>query len=129
MATARQIVARAFQKAHIVARGETPATEQNEAAIETLNDMLEEWRDNGVDFALGVLGLDDEVTVDGGAMRAIVYNLAVELANDEHAAIPPATAAIAERAWDRLVAREQGPEVPRFSRALTRSRYYDLNEW
>jgi hypothetical protein len=127
VATARAIITRAFQKAHVTARGETPATEQMDAGLDTFNDLLEEWRDNGVDLGIGPYAIDDEVNVDGGAMRAIVYNLAVELGNDEHAAIPGATAAIAERSWDRLVAREMGPEVPRFSPMLTRRGAFDFD--
>lgn len=127
MATARDVITRAFQKAHVLSRGEQPVAEQLQPALDTFNDMLEEWRDNGVDLGLGTLGLDDDVSVDGGAMRTIVYNLAVELANDEHAAVPATTAAIAERSYNRLVARESPAEVPTFDSALTYGSRYDIN--
>jgi hypothetical protein len=127
MTTARDVITRAYQKAHVIARGETPVAEQIEPALETFNDMLEEWRDHGIDLGLATLGLDDDVGADAGAMRAIVYNLAVELANDEHAAIPAATAAIAERSYNRLAAREVPVEAPRFDPALTRNSVYDIN--
>lgn len=129
MATAQATIIRALRKGHVTANGETPPTEVLSAAIDTLNDMLEAWRDDkSIDFGLGTLTLATELAVDAGAIRAIVYNLAVELANDEHVSVPSQTREIAERSLAALAGRFLGSRRIRFPRALTSGRgAYDVD--
>jgi len=124
MATARDLINSAFRKGHVIAEGETAAAEQIVPALETFNDMLEAWRDDGLDLGLGTLTLDTVVAVDAGAHRAIKYNLAVELANDAHVSVPDVTLTIAERSRSALAGRRSGTRKIRFNAALTpRGRY------
>lgn len=119
MATAQDLITRALRKGHVVANGETPATEVLAAALDTFNDLLESWRDAGIDLGLGTLTLATTVAVDAGSTRAIVYNLAVELANDEHVSVPPKTQQFADESKAALAGRFAGRRRFRFPRALT----------
>lgn len=119
MSTVRDAIKTAFQKAHVIAVGEDPIPGQYATALVTFNDMLEAWRDEGIDLGIVDAELDDTLTVDQGARRAIIYNLAVEIGNDEQAAIPAATIAIAERSASALAGRQRGVQPVRFDPALT----------
>lgn len=120
MSTAQAIIIRALVKAHVLASGETPATDQLTVSLETLNDLLEAWRDEGIDFGLSELQLMSTVNIDSGAMRALIYNLAIELGNDQQVSVPDKTADIAERSRMSLAARFMGAQRVRFDSALTR---------
>lgn len=119
METAQELIDRALIKGHVVARGVTPDSTLRAAALTTLNDMLEAWRDEGLDLNLGTLALDSNVAADAGAIRAIVYNLAVELANDERVSVPAKTERIADQSRSSLASRLMGSTRVRFPRDLT----------
>lgn len=119
MATAQELIDRALVKGHVVARGVTPDSTLRSDALATFNDMLEAWRDDGLDLNLGTLTLNSEATADAGAIRAIVYNLAVELANDERVSVPAKTQQIADQSRSALAARLMGSSRVRFPRDLT----------
>lgn len=119
MSTAQEVLTRALRKGHVIARGETPDSTVLAVHLETFNDMLEAWRDEGIDLGLGTLALDTELAIDAGCNRAIIYNLAVECANEEHVSVPPKTQQIADQARSSLAARLMPKERVRFPRALT----------
>lgn len=119
MATAQDLITRALIKGHVIAEGETPTSTLLDSSLATFNDMLEAWRDEGLDLGLGTLALGSAVAADAGANRAIVYNLAVELANDQHVSVPDKTQKIADQARSSLAARKMGSFRVRFPRDLT----------
>lgn len=118
MATAREILIRAYRKAQVIARNQAPEDDLLASGLDTFNDMLEAWRDNGIDMGLATLALSTECAIAPGDMRAVIYNLAVELANEEQVAIPPATAEIAASSLSALAGRFIGNHRPRIDRAL-----------
>lgn len=119
MATAQELIDRALVKGHVVARGVTPDSTLRADGLATLNDMLEAWRDEGLDLNLGTLTLSTEVAADAGAIRALMYNLAVELANDERVSVPAKTERLADLSRSSLAARLMGSTRVRFPRDLT----------
>lgn len=119
MATARDICTRALKRAHIVADGETPAGEQIESALELFLDLAEQWRDEGMD--LGILAsteIDDTLLIDRGAFSALIWNLAVEVAEEQGAALRPFAVQRAERTRASLAARFMGTNDVRFDPSL-----------
>ncbi|MGQ0835639.1 MAG: hypothetical protein ACT4O5_12115 [Gammaproteobacteria bacterium] len=128
MATARDVITRALRKGHVVGSAETPSDEQISAGLDTFNDMLEAWRDEGIDLGLSTLTLNTTLAVDAGVMRALVSNLAVEAANDEGVAVPQTTAVIAERSRAALAGRLSGVRHIRFDRALRQRRRFDVSQ-
>lgn len=127
MATARDLITRALRRGHVIGSAETASAEQSSAGLDTLNDMLEAWRDEGLDLGLSTLSLSATLAVDDGAIRAIVYNLAVEVANDEGIAVSATTALNAERSRAALTGRLSGLRKVRFDRALRQRRRYDVS--
>ena len=95
---AQTLVKRAAVKAHVLEKSETMPPDMLATHIETLNELLETWRDDGIDLGLSLpLAADEELDIDSSAVRTLTYNLAVEIGNDEHAAVPQLTVEIAER--------------------------------
>ena len=127
MDTARSLITAALHRAGVLAASETATAEQAVNGLEILNEMLQSWRDNSVDFGLTELSLDTPVAIDAGAARAVKYNLAVELANHEHAAVPQRTTLIAEREFAALVGRFVGHSRAKFDAAIVGPRRYDIN--
>lgn len=128
MATVRDICTRALRRAHIVASGEPVAAEQLSDALQSFIDLAEEWRDAGLDLGIrDGAGIDDTLTVDRGAISALVWNLAVEVAEEQGAAIRPLMVQRAERTRAALQNRQLGSSPLTFDRAITRSSVYDIN--
>lgn len=130
MATVRDIATRALRLAGIVAVGETPSADQVEEALEDFRDMLEQWRDDGLDLGLrgDDLTLDTEPALDRGTFKALRYNLAVEIANDAGLGVSATTRDIADRARGSLAARLRGNRPVKFDTALIGRRRYDVDE-
>lgn len=122
MATARDILIRAYRKAQVIARNQTPEDDLLASGLATMNDLLESWRDTGIDLGLDTLTLATECAISPGEIRALIYNLAVELATEEQVAVPPATAAIAASALSALAGRLIGMQPVRLDPALSRWR-------
>lgn len=128
MATLKSVIDRALRRAHIVADGEDPDTEQAHPAVSTLNEMLEQWRDEGLDLGLPEYTTSDydtgtlEIAADKGATRTLIYNLAVETANDAGMEISAVTDREAERSRASLASRLHATKRVRFDTGLTRRR-------
>lgn len=127
MATARDVITRALRRGRIIGSAETPSAEQSATAIDTLNDMLEAWRDEGLDLGLSTLALDTTLAVDAGVMRAVVSNLAVEVANDAGVAVSQTLALMSERSRAALAGRLSGVRKIRFDRALRQRRRFNVS--
>lgn len=120
MTTPRDVCTRALRRAHIVADGETPAGEQIESAFDLFLDLVEEWRDGGIDLGiLSAADIDDAIAVDRGAFSALIWNLAVECCEEQGAAIRPFAVQRAERTRAALAARALGTNDVRFDPSLT----------
>lgn len=131
--TLADLIARALRLAHIVATGEDPEDDQAHEAVETFNDMLEAWRDDGIDLGLPTFTTADydggtvTVDVDAGATKALRYNLAVEAANEAGLEVSKVTNREAERSRGALAARLSPTKRVRFDHALTRDRRFNID--
>src|SRR3990167_6326062 len=96
MATARDICAFALRK--IVGIGEDPDADQLADALERLNDMLAEWRIDGLDVGLtDDLVASDEVSLTDGYLSAVKFNLRVRVAENYNAELTATEINAAER--------------------------------
>jgi hypothetical protein len=127
MATARDIITRALRRAHVIANGETPAGELLTGALASLNEMLEAWQDEGIPTGIKGLLIDTTLAIDDGARRAIIDNLAVELADNEGLPVSGPLATRAERGRSSLQARYLGTRKVRFDPALHPDYRYDID--
>lgn len=94
--TARDVVNFALRK--ITGFEDEPEAAEFEATLELLNDMLAEWRIDGLDVGLsGRLAAATVLTVRDEFLSAIKYNLAIRAAEDFGREISPIVAYAAER--------------------------------
>ena len=127
MATAGDIVTRALQLAGVVPIGRTPGSKEATDGLNALNDMLAEWKADGIGIHVGTLATGDTLAAPDEHIRAIRYNLAVELAGLYGSSISPRIEATAERGMAILNAAYL-PEVPMtVDRALWRGHAYDID--
>ena len=59
--------------------------------LRRLNQMLQSWRNNGIDLGLDLMTSGETIYVDEADELAIFYNLAVMIAQDENKPILPDT--------------------------------------
>ena len=78
--TVSTIVNRALKLAGVVPAGGTASAEDQAEAIDYLNELLASWKAQDVDLGMGEsLTSSDTLYVDDSVLRAIRYNLAVDL--------------------------------------------------
>jgi len=82
MATARDIVERAFRKIGVVATDEAMSAEQGAVGIDALNMMMQAWVLDGIDVGHADLTLSEEFTLEPPFHEGCVYMLAERLAPD-----------------------------------------------
>ena len=83
MTTGTKIVQRALGKLGVYSPLQPAQPESLEAAKDTLNSMLSEWYDDGIDLGTVPLNaIGDELSEPSGARNAIQNNLALQLAPD-----------------------------------------------
>lgn len=126
MSTVREVITRALRKANVVGRGQSADADILVDALATLNEMLEHWRDGAVKLDLGTVTLDTDLTIDGAAIRTMVYNLAVAVANDEGVEVRPGIKAVADSSFAALAGRFLGTRRVKFDPALCRTSSYDI---
>jgi hypothetical protein len=79
MATARDIVNRAFRKIDVAGVGEALDAEQSDEGLETLNMMLHEWKLRGVDLTHTDLAFGDTFPLASEYEMGTVYMLSAHL--------------------------------------------------
>jgi hypothetical protein len=80
MANGLYIVKRAFRKIGVGQEGEDIQGEMVEDALSDLNFMIQEWRSNGIYFPDYTITLAGDLTFAPADLRALILNLAIELA-------------------------------------------------
>lgn len=103
MATNLDIITTALRIVNIIDENQPPSSELAAEGLESMNDLLADWDTDGIElgyFPQTVLA--NTSPLEDKDLRAIKYNLAMELAGRKNVAISPATLAIASAAKERL---------------------------
>lgn len=82
MATAQQIIERAARLAGVQAEGQTLNSSKLSTYLALLNEMLDSWRNENIDFGLSALLSTSTVYIDNNYLLAIRYNLAQAITDD-----------------------------------------------
>lgn len=78
--TYQDLIKRAMRSLGVLHHAESPTADEAADALNTLNDMLNSWRLEGIDLEHIEGELTDEVPYSNESIPAIRYNLAMELA-------------------------------------------------
>ena len=79
--TAIELITRAYRLANIIDGIEAPSAEQGTEGLNSLNELLGQWDRDGINLGWAMVAAqDDDVPLDPQDLRAVRYNLAVELA-------------------------------------------------
>lgn len=104
MATALDVITRALKKLRVISSGETPTSDEADDCVDALNDMLSEWRIDGIDLAPTTLATTDTLDVPADHLNAVVLNLALRVGGMFGAELSQADSYHAENARRALVA-------------------------
>lgn len=96
------LIRRAMRSIGVLHHAENPTDSEAQDALDTLNDMLEAWRIEGVDLEYLTASLTDTVPYPNDHIAAMRYNLAAELAGEYGAEIPPVVAVRASELFKML---------------------------
>lgn len=104
MATNLEVLGDALRSIGVVGDTEEPTAEMADHALRILNDMMEEWRGDGVDVGQWPQ-TDPQETFPGdiGIIQTVKASLAVALAPAYERDVRPATALAAEKGYRRLL--------------------------
>ena len=86
MATAQDLINRSATLAGVNPAGKGVVGASNTLYLDLLNDMLQEWENDGVNLGLPILNASDTINLPDSDVMAIRYNLAVGVG--EHAKKP-----------------------------------------
>jgi hypothetical protein len=96
MASAAQVIKAALQKIIVQASESNFEASEYADAILTLNNMMFEYDADGVKLGYTeITALNEQVTVPVGALRSVIYNLALSLADEYGVSVTPSLASIA----------------------------------
>lgn len=120
--TAQDMIRRALRLAGILADGQTPTAEMYSDGLQSLNDMLSAWRDQGVDLGHSPLEMGDEIPYQDDHLAAIRYSLTVEIAPEYSAPLRQEVVSLQQQYFRALQALYCNPPRLRIDDAL--SPYY-----
>lgn len=104
MATAAQVIKAALQKILVQASESAIDADQYSDAMNTLNDLMNAYAAEGINLGYTeVTSIGDAVTVPAGALRGIIYNLAIDLAPEYGGEVTPAVVKIASDGYDAMM--------------------------
>lgn len=128
MATANDVITRALRMIGVLAAGEAASAEDAADALGALNDMLRDWEADGVSLGFaplssvgGALGVPDD------ALRAIKFNLAVELAPEYSTEPSPTVLNTARDTYRQLLGASMLVSEANFDHLPGVVRKYDIN--
>lgn len=126
----RDLINRAFRLIAVCDPDETPTARQSQDALAALNQMMHNWRSQGVDVAHNDLTLDDDVNLDDqyieGCTALLAYRLSPEYPGS---AVTPSLIELANNGWSALQAGFLDIDNLRVDCALSRignRRYYGV---
>lgn len=104
MTTAIEIMTPALEKAGMLIQGQSPNDNLKTRALEILNDMIAQWKSQGLDLQLDTLSSSTStVYLDPSDMLALKFNLAVLLADHYNLPLSARTERIAKQLYGSLV--------------------------
>lgn len=110
--TVNDLIRRAMRSLGVLHTGENPSAAEAADALDTLNDLLNAWRNEGLDLeVVSDLALTDTLPYPDDHVTAIRYNLAVELAPEYGVQVSQVVAAMARRHWLALRAQYMRPDT------------------
>lgn len=123
MSTATDLIRRAYHLANIVGRKATVSAQQNNDALESLNEMLDYWR-GYEEIDLGLFDVVAADTIPREYFEPLRYNLALRLADEVGLDISALTLQKAEQMKADL--RDPNPPDMQIDTALLQRRYYNI---
>ena len=90
------LVTRTLVLAGVLQAGRAASAYQMDEGVDALNDMLTQWAVDGIDLAQATLTSTSTIYAMKGHLRALRYNLAVELATHFGLPVAPAIAVYAD---------------------------------
>ncbi len=101
--TAIELITSALRLGNIIDENQTPPAEMGTKALEVLNEMMGQWDRDGIRLGWVVVAtLATTVPVDLQDLRAVRFNLAVELAGEYGVEPPPRVTKIAGETYAAL---------------------------
>lgn len=97
-----ELCSRSLHLAGVLGVGEAASSEDMNAAVDTLNDMLFAWALDGMDLGHSEVTSADTLYIDAAFIRAVRYSLAIELALEHGTQLMPGVAQGAEMERDRV---------------------------
>lgn len=111
MSTVADIVRRALKLATVLDDEETPEPSEQADGIDSLNELLSSWYDEGISISNGGLEATDTFPIDGKEARAVRYNLAVEIAPEYGKTLPLSVEVKADELYRFLQAKYASEET------------------
>ena len=96
MATAQEVVRRTLVLIGAIEAGEQASTGEMKDGMAALNEMLHGWAALGVDLVHGTLAQGETLLVDDSFLEGIRFNLAVRIAPEYGATVPPDVVGLAK---------------------------------
>ena len=106
MSTNLDIISRALREINVIAENQSASSEQGSQCLVKLNNMLEMWKEVGIDF-----GWYEQLTTAGTAPipdyaeLPVVGSLAIICASQYGASVSMETAAVADRGYSMLLSK------------------------
>jgi hypothetical protein len=102
--TNNDLLSECFRMTGILAEGIPLSAEMAQNGLTIMNDMLSEWSADHIDVGfIPQVSISADVQIYDNALRAVKFNLAVELAQSYGHPIPPDVQFKASKTFDRLV--------------------------
>lgn len=112
MSTNLELINRALREINVIAENENASSEQGSQCLVKLNNMLELWKENGIDFGwFKQTATSGTAPVPDYAELAVTFNLAIICAPQYGATVSMETAGVADRAYRMLLAKAQREEL------------------
>jgi hypothetical protein len=124
--SAQRIINRALSTIGVLEAEESATSAQAVDALDTLNDILNEWDARGISGGYSDVELSDELILDPDEYRALRLWLALDLAPEYQAQVPPALAAMADESRRLLEAKYSRPKTLCLDDALITDGAYDI---
>ena len=125
--TAQELIKRVLVKINVYSQDSTPSSEDNQSTLDSLNEMMGQWMEEGVPINDGDLELSDTFPVDGLEKKAIIFNLCVDVAPDFRKAVDPTIYAQADSMYQDLLSKYEAIETVTVDTMLVRNDDYQID--